>query len=149
MSPEFKYEIIKTEVEISENIGRNVSKTIDCGFIKEQNYDQFFEYVSSVLGFYYCISEYFKEYCISGDDVVIELRITTIGLDFILRCLNMRSKHHHGYRFLPFVILRDPQYILDYIPENTFANPYLKIWPLLLSIYCVEKRVTNCNLTFF
>jgi hypothetical protein len=138
MNTPIEYLILKEE-QVNYNYAFRC-KIIHRGFTNKETYEQFLGFITSFLGFHFCTSNYFQDYCIFGDDVIIEMRNTIEGRDYFLKCRDLQYFHYFRYRWMPYVVLYDPENKLGHIANYTFNNSYFEIWPLLVILYCLEKK---------
>lgn len=138
METEIQYAIFKEE-SINYN-SRVRSEIIHRGSFTKEKVVEFKEFVASILGFYYCTSEYFQDHYISSTKIKTR-PFGPEGMDYYLytrRKTNTNLIYYIRHISLPFVAVHDPEVFLRNEEFNDI--PYLKIWPLLITIYCLNKK---------
>lgn len=142
---ELEYEVLKKKVR---NPMHNKFNIIHKGKTSLGKYHEFLELMQSLLGFYFCTSEYIKKHCILCTDVLIETKVEHHYKfkEFHVICRDMYDCLYYRYSMLPFLLLEYPEsYIIDDAEETHSKIPfsYLQKWPLLVTIYCLEKKANH------
>jgi hypothetical protein len=142
---ELEYEVLKKKVR---NPMHNKFNVIHKGKTDVSKYDEFLELMQSFLGFYFCTSEYIKKHCILGDDVLIETKVEHYYRfkEFHVVCRDMHDCLYYRYSMLPFVFLEYSEYYMMDEAEDRYSKmvfTYLQKWPLLVTIYCLEKKANH------
>lgn len=139
---ELDYEVLKKKVR---NPMHNKFNILHKGKTSGDKYNEFLDLMQSFLGFYFCTSEYFKKYCILGDDILIETKVEHHYRfkEFHVICRDIHNILYYRYSMLPFLLLEYPEFFpMDDAEETHSKMPftYLQKWPLLLTLYCLEKK---------
>ena len=142
---ELEYEVLKKKVR---NPMHNKFATIHNGKTSISKYNEFLNLMQSFLGFYFCSSEYFKRHSVFGDEVIIETKTDHYYRfkEFHVVCRDMHDCLYKRYTMLPFVFLEYPEKFPMDEGEETYSKmpfTYLQKWPLLITLYCLDKKANH------